>query len=318
MKTFIVLTLCCMGLLSGMAKGVNAEEMRLLTVATGGLSGVYYPIGSAIASLLSDNFKISTSVQSTEGSVENIQLLNSNRAELAIVTADTASQAFNGNGAFSRKKPMKSLRGLASLYPNYVQVVTTAGSGIKSLEDLAGKRVGVGAHHSGVELNAQLILEASGLSYDTFQQVYLSLGEAIDQLEQGTLDAAFVTSGLPNRAITDLSLQRKVVLLPINEKALASLTKKYPAFTPGKIPGGTYSQMQDVPTAVTSNILVAKDSMSDEIVYRITKSIFEHLDIFYSTHKAARKITLDSVAQGMPIPFHPGAEKYFREVGALQ
>lgn len=227
---------------STLVNAANLGDDLFVTVATGGTSGVYYPIGGAVANVLSSKLDIDTSVQATGASVENINLLNTGKAELAIVMADAVSQAYNGTGAFSEKKAITSLRGLTALYPNFVQVVTTKKSGIKSIKDLAGKRVGVGAPNSGVELNARLILEAHGLSYDDVNQDYLSYSEAIDQIKNRMVDAAFVTSGVPNATVIDLSVSHDTIVLPIEGEAIDYLIKKYPFFSAGTIPGGTYSQ----------------------------------------------------------------------------
>ena len=212
---------------------------------------------------------------------------------------------------------MQDLRGLTALYPNFVQVVTTEKSGITSIKDLQGKRVGVGAANSGVELNARLILEAYGMNYDDISQDYLSYSEAIDQIKNGMVDAAFVTSGVPNSTIIDLSVTHKTVILPIEGEAITYLVKKYPFFSTGVIPGSTYSQQDDVKTATITNLLLINKSISDDTAYHITRTIFEHLDTLYDAHSAAKNISLQHVADGMPIPLHPGAEKYFKEVGAL-
>ena len=300
------------------AQDLKYDKDLFITVATGGTSGVYYPIGGAIANTISGKLGLDTSVQATGASVENINLINTNRAELAIVMADAVSQAYGAFGAFSGKPPAKSLRGLTALYPNFVQIVTTAKTGIKSVKDLAGKRVGVGAPNSGVELNARLILEAFGMSYDDINEDYLSYREAIDQIKNGMVDAAFVTSGIPNSTVIDLSVSNDTVVLPIDGEAIANLKKKYPFFSAGVIPGGTYSQKEDVHTATITNLLLVNKSLPEDAVYAITKTIFENLDALRAAHNAARHISLENVATGMPVPFHPGAEKYFKEMGALK
>lgn len=312
----ILLFLSSMSCSWTMAAGFDKD--LFITVATGGTSGVYYPIGGAIANILNNKLGVDTSVQATGASVENINLINTNKAEVAIVMADAVSQAYNASGAFSDKKAITSLRGITALYPNFVQIVTTAKSGIKSVKDLTGKRVGVGAPNSGVELNARLILEAHGLTYDDIDQDYLSYSEAIDQIKNGMVDAAFVTSGVPNATVIDLSVSHDTVVLPIEGKAIDYLMKKYPFFAAGTIPGGTYSQKEDVNTATIANLLIVKDSLPEEVVYQATKAIFENLDELYTAHNAAKNISLENIAKGMPIPFHSGAQRYFKEVGALK
>lgn len=310
-----VLIVCCAG--TARAEGPEIDKNLFITVATGGTSGVYYPIGGAIANVLSQDLGLDTSVQATGASVENINLLNGNKAELAIVMADAVAQAYEGSGAFEGKPTMQNLRGLTALYPNFVQVVTTERSGIKSIKDLKGKRIGVGAANSGVELNARLVLEAYGMSYDDINQDYLSYSEAIDQIKNGMVDAAFVTSGVPNSTIIDLSVTQDTVILPIEGEAIEYLKGKYPFFSTGVVPGGVYSQEEDVNTATITNLLLINKSLSDDAAYLITKALFENLDSLYEAHSAARNISLEHVTEGMPVPLHPGAERYFKEVGAL-
>ncbi|RKL67069.1 C4-dicarboxylate ABC transporter substrate-binding protein [Salipaludibacillus neizhouensis] len=293
------------------------DEDLFITVATGGTSGVYYPIGGAIAKVLESDLGLDTSVQSTGASVENINLLDTNRTELAITMADAVSQAYEGNGAFEGEEPKENLTGLAALYPNFVQVVTTADTGIETIDDLEGKSIGVGAPGSGVELNARLVLEAHDMSYDDIEEDFLSYSEAIDQIKNGQIDAAFVTSGVPNATIIDLSTTHDAIVIPIEGKPLESLIEEYPFFSTGVIEGGTYDQEGDVNTATITNLLLVNSKLSDDTVYEITKSLFENIDDIHASHNAAQDIILDNIEEGMPIPFHPGAQRYFEEVDAF-
>ena len=192
----------------GEGEGVQAPSVDIdratefVTIATGPTSGIYYPIGGAFATVLG-NAGYKTSAQATGASVENINLITAGEAELAIAMQDSVMQAYEGFGAF--ETPNTELRAAMRLWPNYVQLVTTANTGIKSVEDLKGKRVGVGAPNSGVELNARMIYEAYGMTYEDSEVDYLSYGEAIDQMKNGQCDAAFVTSGLPNSTVSELA-----------------------------------------------------------------------------------------------------------------
>lgn len=298
------------------AGGADMDDL-FITVATGGTSGVYYPIGGAISNILDQDLGVDTSVQSTGASVENVNLIDSNRAELAITMADAVAQAYEGSGAFDGEEPIESLRGLTALYPNFVQVVTTADTGIESIYDLEGRDVGVGAPGSGVELNARMILDAHGMDYDDINEDFLSYSEAIDQIKNGMVDAAFVTSGVPNATIIDLSTTHDAVVLPIEGEPMDNLMDEYAFFSTGVIPGGTYDQEEDVNTATITNVLLVNSELSDDVVYEITRSLFEHIDDLHASHNAATDISLDSVMEGMPVPLHPGAERYFEEQGAL-
>ncbi|MED4080857.1 TAXI family TRAP transporter solute-binding subunit [Halalkalibacterium halodurans] len=288
-----------------------------VTVASGGTSGVYYPIAGAIAQILESDLGLATSVQATGASVENVNLISNSRAELAITMADTVLQAYEGSGEFEGEEPIETLRGLASLYPNFVQIVTTEDSGIETVDDLRGKSVGVGAPNSGVELNARMVLEAHGMSYDDIEEDYLSYSEAIDQIKNGLIDAAFVTSGVPNATVIDLGTTHSAKIIPIEGQAMDYLTENYPFFSEGAIPAGSYDNEEEIPTAAITNVLLISHEIDEEVAYEITKSLFEHLDEIHASHNAATDISLETVEVGMPVPFHPGAERYFKEVGVL-
>lgn len=299
------------------AEGADLSDL-FVTVATGGTSGVYYPIGGAISTILESELGIDSSVQATGASVENINLIDTGRAELAITMADSVLQAYEGSGEFEGKDPIESMAGLAALYPNFVQVVTTEDTGIESVEDLRGKSVGVGAPNSGVELNARMVLEAHGMSYDDINEDYLSYSEAIDQIKNGMIDAAFVTSGVPNATVIDLDTTHNAKIIPIEGEAMEYLEENYPFFSAESIPAGSYDNEEDIPTAAITNLLIMSTEISEEAGYEITKTLFENLGQIQGSHNAAQEITLETVDVGMPIPFHPGAERYLKEVGAIE
>ena len=293
------------------------SSVDFVTIATGGTSGPYYQIGAAMSQVLGDTLGADASVQASGASVENIQLLTDGRAEVAFAMGDATRQAIEGTGPFEGKDALKDLQAITALYPNFVQIVTTKSSGITSVEDLKGKRVGVGDQNSGVELNAQMILEAHGMSYDDINQDYLSYADSIDQIKNGQTDAAFVTSGLPNSSVMDLVTTDDVVIVPIEGEGMEKLQEKYPFFESDAIPGGTYDEAEDVPTASITNQLLVSPSLDDDQVYEITKALFENLDQIQGAHNAAKQITLDSVEDGLATELHPGARRYFEEVGAL-
>lgn len=305
---------------SGEAGGEAGEaktvDLDFVTIATGGTSGPYYQIGATMAKVLTEKGGADGNVQSTGASVENITLLKDGKVEVAFAMGDATRQAHEGTGPFEGRA-VENLYAITALYPNFVQIVTTDKTGIKSVKDLAGKRVGVGDRNSGVELNAQMILEAHGMSYDDIDEDFLSYSAAIDQIKNGQVDAAFVTSGLPNSAVMDLATTASVVVVPIEGEGMAALQEKYPFFKADVVPGGTYSQDEDVPTASIMNQLLVAPKLSNDEVYTITKTLFDNIDEIHGAHKAAEKITLDSVEDGLAVELHPGAAAYFKEVGAL-
>jgi TRAP transporter TAXI family solute receptor len=230
--------------------------------------------------------------------------------------SDAVAQAYDAFGAFEGKEPATELRAITGLYPNYVQLVTTEASGITKFEDLRGKKVGIGAPNSGVELNARMMYEAHGMTYEDSSVDYLNYGEAIDQMKNGMVDAVFVTSGIPNATIMELGTTNTIVLVPIEGEGLANLTAKYPFFVPEVIEADVYGTASDTNTVTVRNIMMVNSSLPDDVVYDLTKGIFENIGDIQASHATAQKhITLENSHIGVDIPFHPGAIKYYEEKG---
>ena len=315
-----VLILVILGLFTGCsgkkeeAGGEKAAGPTFVTIATGGSSGAYFALGGAISNQLNQKIEgVNSSVQSTGASAVNATLLGTEKVELAFAMNDVVSYAYTGTEVFEEKGKVENLRGIAALYPNFVQLITVEKTGIKEVSDLKGKRVGVGAPGSGTEVNARQILKAHGITYDDIKADYLSYAEAVEQMKNGAVDAAFLTSGLPNSTIMDLSTTQDVKIIPIRKESVEKLAEEYPFYASEVIPAGTYDNEEDVETAAVQTLLVTRSDLSDDLVYDITKTIFENLDALKETHSAANSIKLETVKKGMPIPLHPGAEKYFNE-----
>ncbi|VXC71648.1 C4-dicarboxylate ABC transporter [Pseudomonas sp. 9AZ] len=289
-----------------------------INVLTGGTSGVYYPIGVGLSQLYSNGIEGSkTSVQATKASVENLNLLQAGRGELAFALGDSVADAWNGVEDAGFKAPLKKLRAIAGTYPNYIQIVASKESGITTLADLKGKRISVGAPKSGTELNARAIFKAAGLSYEDMGKVeFLPYAESVELIKNRQLDATLQSSGLGMAAIRDLA-----ATLPINFVAIpAEITAKIDnaAYQAASIPAGTYDgQDSDVPTVAITNILVSHEGVSDEVAYQMTKLMFDNLERLGNAHSAAKDIKLEGAAKDLPIPLHPGAERFYKEAGAL-
>lgn len=212
---------------------------------------------------------------------------------------------------------------MMGLWPNVVQIVTTEDSGIKTFQDIKGKRVGVGAPNSGVELNARMIFEANGMSYKDAKVDYLSYGEAIDQIKNGQCDVAFVTSGLGNATIKELGTMKKIRFIPIDGEAIKNLTAKYPFYMPFKIPKESYDTDADTPTAAVMNVMLVDKKLPDDVVYDLLTGIYSQkgLETIGASHATAkREITLDTGLRGIKgtsLKLHPGAEKFWKEKGKL-
>ncbi|MGQ9824096.1 MAG: TAXI family TRAP transporter solute-binding subunit [Desulfotomaculales bacterium] len=292
----------------------KAPAKKFINIATGGTAGTYYPLGGAIADILNKNIPgMNASAQSTGASVANINMLKDGSVDLAFVQNDIAYYAASGTEMFKDKK-VEGLKGLASLYPETIQIITLEKTGIKDISGLKGKRVAVGAAGSGTEANARQILEAYGITYKDLTAQYLSFAEAANNFKDGNIDAAFVTAGFPTAAVQDIAAQHKVVLLPVPEDIAGKLISKYPFYTKITIPANTYpNQDKAVSTVAVKAMLAVTDKMDADTAYNIVKAIYGNLDRLQAAHSVGKLITKASAREGMSIPLHPGAEKYFKE-----
>lgn len=286
-----------------------------LTIATGGTAGTYYPLGAGMADIWNKNIKgMNAMVQSTGASVANVNLLKNKEVDLIFVQNDVAFYAYNGVEMF--KEPFPQLRGLATLYPETVQIVALADRGINSVYDLKGKRVAVGAAGSGTEVNARQILAAAGITYNDIKVQYLSFAEAANNLKDGNIDAAFVTAGHPTAAIVDLAAVRKIVLVPVAEEIIQALQKNYPFYVKIVVPAGTYKGIDtDVVTVAVKAMLAVRAEMSEDLVYELLKTMYANQKRLIEAHAKGELIIPETGKEGMSIPLHPGAEKFFKEMG---
>lgn len=297
----------------------SAQSTQFINVLTGGQSGVYYPVGVALSQIYAKEIPNARSTaQVTRASAENLNLLQAGRGEVAFTLADALSDAWKGNEEAGFKTKLDKLRGISGLYNNYIQIVANADSGIRTLADLKGKRVSVGAARSGTELNAREIFKAAGLSYNDLAKVeYLPFGESVELMKNRQLDATLQSAGLGVASIRDLATAIKIVVIPVPPEVVAKIGD--PAYQPAVIPANTYTgQTTDVPTAAIPNFLVTHAGVPDDVVYRMTKAMYDNLDTLYAAHNAARAIKRENALKGMPVPLHPGAERYYREVGLLK
>lgn len=266
------------------------RSKEFITVLTGPTSGIYFPIGGAFSKVIGE-MGYKTSATATGATGENINAILTGKGEMAIAMSDSVIQAVEGFGAYAGKPKATDLRAMMGLWPNVVQIVTTADSGIKTFKDIKGKRVGVGAPNSGVELNARMIFEANGMSYADAKVDYLSYGEAIDQMKNGQCDVAFVTSGLGNATIKELGTAKEVVFVPVDGEALKNLTKKYPFYIEWKIPKETYGTKNDTVTAAVMNVMIVSKNLSDDVVYDLLDGIYSQkgLEGIGASHATAKR-----------------------------
>ena len=253
-------------------------------------------------------------VQSTKASVENLNLLQQGKGELGIALGDSVKFAAEGNAEAGFPQPLDKLRGISAMYPNFIQIVASEESGIKTLDDLKGKKLSVGAPKSGTELNARAILGAAGMSYEDLDKVeFLPFAESVELMKNRQLDATLQSAGLGVASLKDLSTSIPITVVSVPEEIATELGAPYIAET---IPANTYDgQSEDVPTVAVINFLVSSDEVSDDLAYEMTKLMYENLDQLKAAHAATNAVDVQNALKGMPIPVHPGAQRYYDEVG---
>jgi TRAP transporter TAXI family solute receptor len=280
---------------------------------------VYYPMGVALSQIYAKHIpNVRATAQVTKASAENLNLLQAGRGELAMALGDSVSDAWKGDEEAGFKTKLDKLRGLSGTYNNYIQIVASADSGIKTLADLKGKRISVGAAKSGTELNARAIFKAAGLSYADMGKVeYLAFGDSVELIKNRQLDATLQSAGLGVASIRDLATSVKIVVIPVPAEVVAKVGDA--AYQTAVIPANTYTgQTTDIATAAIPNFLVTHSGVSDELAYQMTKTMYENLDTLYAAHNAAKAIKRENAIKGMPIPLHPGAARYYKEVGLIK
>ncbi|MGE3363373.1 MAG: TAXI family TRAP transporter solute-binding subunit [Rhizobiaceae bacterium] len=298
------------------AAGAHAQEF--INVLTGGTSGVYYPLGVALGDIYGKGIPGSkTQVQATKASVENLNLLQQGKGEIAFSLGDSVQEAVKGNQEAGFPQKLDKLRGIAAIYPNYIQIVASQESGIKSLADLKGKSLSVGAPASGTELNARAIFAAAGMKYEDLGKVeYLPFAESVELMKNRQLDATLQSAGLGVASIRDLATSVPITVVAVPKAEVEKIGSPYMSVV---IPAGTYEgQAADVETAAVGNFLITHDGVSEETAYQMTKLLFESLPQLVAAHAAAKAIDPAKALDGMPVPLHPGAEKYYKEKGLLK
>ncbi|MDP3284543.1 MAG: TAXI family TRAP transporter solute-binding subunit [Desulfobacterales bacterium] len=296
----------------GMVVPIYAADTKLV-LATGGTAGTYYPFGGAMARIWNTKIPaMNVTAQTTGASAENIRLVNKKEAELALVQSDTLDAAFTAKAPFT--EAIKSMSTIAVLYPEIIQVVVRADSPIKSIADLKGKKVGVGAPGSGTEANFRQLMDIYGLAKDDVNSQYLSFSESAEAFKDRHIDAFIVTAGIPNAAIMDIGTQHAIRILTVPADMAAKLTAKYPFLAAAVVPAGTYkNQAQDVTTVAVNAVLIVGNDLSADVVYSMTKALFDSQAELASAHAKGKELNLKYAVQGVSIPFHPGALKYYKE-----
>jgi hypothetical protein len=309
MKKLLAISFCLL-----IAVGAVSAQQKFLTIATGGTAGTYFPLGGALAEIWNKNIpKMNANATATGASAANIAMLAKGEVDVIFVQNDAAYYALNDLEIY-KGKGTKDIRGLACIYNETVQLVALQDSGIKTVADLKGKRVSVGAAGSGVELNARQVLEAAGLSYADIKVQYLSFAESASNLKDGNIDAAFNTAGAPTAAIQDLGASKKITVVAIDGEVAKKLMGKYQFYTPEKLPAGTYiGQASDVWTVSVKSMLAVSSKLDAQLVYDLLKTMYANRERLAASHKKGNDATIATGTDGMSIPLHPGAEKFFKE-----
>lgn len=326
MKKFLVLLTISL-LLVGLAAGCGGGDKKpaaapvksvKMILATGGTAGTYYPFGGAIAQIWNSKIPgMNVTAQATGASVENIKLVNKKEAELAMVQTDIADYAANSKEMF--KESMNKVRGIAILYPEYIKLIVRTESGIKSIADLKGKKVSVGAPGSGNEANARQLLDIYGLDYKQVTPLYLSYAETAEQFKDKHLDAFLMTTGIPNSAVMDIATQHNITLLSIPDDMIAKAIQKYPFMAKVTIPANTYKgQTAAVNTVAVQAVLVVNADVDEATVYNLTKTMFDNQPDLAKAHAKGKELSLEKAIKGISIPLHPGAIKFYKEKGIIK
>ncbi|PAD19915.1 TAXI family TRAP transporter solute-binding subunit [Terribacillus saccharophilus] len=312
----LILSACGGGTTGGSGDSGGDEEggQQFITLLTGGTEGTYYPLGGSIAEILNSNVDdVKATATSTGASVENMNTLSEGNDDIVAFTqTDIAAYATDGKLMFDGK-PIDSIRAIGSLYPETIQIVATEASGIKTVEDLKGKTVSIGAPGSGTNASAEDILKLYGMTVDDVEAQNLDFGESTAGMQDGNIDAAFITAGTPTGAIESLAATTPVTIVGLEQDKIDQLLEELPYYAAYTIEAGTYDLEEPVETVSVNAMLVTTEGMDEELVYNMTKALYENTgDI---GHQKAEFIKAETAADGVSIPFHPGAQRYLEEAG---
>lgn len=313
MKKLFALSLALIMMLSFSA----LAEKTVLTMGTGGAAGTYYAFGSEIASLWNKEIPgIEVTPLTSGASKANIAEINDGGYQLGWSQNDTIQYAYTGDKVNFHEsgEVFDNFYAIAALYPEAVHLVVASDSDIKDITDLKGRKISIGAAGSGTSVNALQILELAGLTLDDVEEDWLSFDESATAFQDLKIEAFFVTAGIPNTGIISAAVKRAVRLITLTDEQMATLQAKYPFYVPATVPGGTYTGQDEevVIPSITAVIITAKD-LDEEIVYNLTKTLFEKKDEL--THAKAKELDVNKAVEGIPCPIHPGAARYYAEVG---
>jgi len=285
----------------------GSAQKQFMAISTGGTGGTYYPLGGALAQMLSNKIEnLVVTAQTSNASTQNCNLIGRRQIETGLSQANTTYWTYTGSGLYEENEPIENLRGIASLYPETIHIIAAKDSGIESIADLKGKKVGVGAPNSGTAADAEVICNAHGVSFDDMNVDYIDFNEVADRLIDGQIDAGFTTAGYPTSSIINIS------------EAAEKLVEEVPYYGITEIPSGMYKGIDEpVMALATPALWICQAELDEELVYNLTKVLWENVNILAQVHAQGKNIKPETALNGMAVPLHPGAEKYYKEVGLV-
>jgi len=332
MRMRTVLAICALGLLAVTASA--SEDLRFFRIGTGGVAGTYYPIGGLIASIISNPPgsrpcekggscgvpSLIATAQSSNGSVANVEAIASGTLDSGFAQSDIAFWAYSGAGIFEDREPVANLRAIASLYPESFHLVARKGAGIETVRDLAGKRVSLDEEGSGTLVDARIILDAFGVDQKQIDVHHIKPSLAIGMIENDELDAFILVAGYPAISVTELAGMADIDLVSIEGPEIERLIERHEFFAKDVIPGGVYDGIGETSTLSVGAQWVIAEEVDDELVYAMTKALWHESarSLLEDGHAQARSITLSTALEGLAIPLHPGAARYYQEIGHLK
>jgi TRAP transporter TAXI family solute receptor len=298
--------------------GTAFAQRQFLTVGTGGVTGVYYPVGGTVARIVNEaNVGLRLTVESTGGSVFNVRAMEQGDLDLSLAQSDVVYQAYNGTEAFEGE-PIESLRTVMGLHAEPLHLVCAADAGVENIRDLAGKRVNLGNPGSGILNTVQAVFAAFEIAETDMQAEYLRPAEAPDFLRDGRIDCFFYTVGIGGAAVQDIATTTDITLVPLDDEEFEGLIEEYPYYAFATVPAGTYRGVdEDVTIFGVKALFTTTTNLDEEVVYNIVSAVLNNLDTFRQTHPALANLTTEDFTSGLGAPLHPGAERAYREAGLL-
>ncbi|MDZ7703805.1 MAG: TAXI family TRAP transporter solute-binding subunit [Trueperaceae bacterium] len=316
-KLFVSLFITAM-LIMAMLASLGFAQRQLLIIGTGGVTGVYYPVGGTVAKIVNDaSVGLRLTVESTSGSIFNVMAMSNDQLDLALAQSDVVYQAYNGEEVFDGN-PIEALRTVMGLHPEPLHLVCAADAGVETLPDIRGLRINIGNQGSGIRSTALTVLGAYGIDLADFQAESVRAAEAPDLLRDGRIDCFFYTIGIGGAAIQDIATTNDITLVPLDDEVLEPLIEASPYYAFATVPGGTYSGVrEDVTIFGVKALFVTTADLSEQTVYTIVDTVLDNLGAFRATHPAVRDLTPQDFVSGLGAPLHPGAERAYREAGVI-